>query len=346
MRPSNDTNVSRPFRSLCVLSAVAAALALAGCSSGGDGGDSARTGTLKLGITDAPVDAADAVVVQFTGVELKPVSGPAFSRDFASPKSIELLKLQGMQREMLLDGEEVPAGDYEWMRLKVNADPAVGGDSFVTVNGEQCEMRIPSGDESGLKLIRGFTVGVGTITDFTIDFDLRKSVVRPPGQHAMTESCGGQAYMLKPVLRMVDHLQVGSITGRIDPTLVGQQCDNASVVSQVAPGNVYLFGPYTGTPAPVPDDVDGDSADGADPIASAMVRLDDGGNHVYTIGFVPAGNYVLGYTCSPDQSNIDADAADAPAGADEVVTFVPQAGLTTTVTVGQSSTVDFLLPTP
>jgi hypothetical protein len=317
---------------------------LAGCGGGADGKAGARTGTLKLGITDAPVDAAEAVVVQFTGVELKPANGPAFSRDFTAPKSIELLKLQGTQREMLLDGEVVPAGDYEWMRLKVNADPNVGGDSYVGVNGEQCEMRIPSGDESGLKLIRGFTIGVGTITDFTIDFDLRKSVVRPPGQHSMMESCGGQAYMLKPVLRMVDHLQVGSITGRIDPTLVSQQCGDESVLAQVAPGNVYLFGPYTGDPAPVPDDVDGLTADGADPITSAMVELDGSGNHVYTIGFVPAGNYVLGYTCSPDQPDVDADDADAPAGTDEAVTFFPEAGITTTVTANQAVTVDFNLP--
>jgi len=30
----------------------------------------------------------------------------------------------------------------EWLRLKVNADPAVR-DSFVTIGGQECEMRIP-----------------------------------------------------------------------------------------------------------------------------------------------------------------------------------------------------------
>jgi hypothetical protein len=122
-------------------------------------------------------------VVQFTGVELKPAGGTAFSRDFASPRTIDVLALQGTTRALLLDGEAVSAGQYEWMRLKVNADPAIR-DSYVTIGGQECEMRIPSGAESGLKLIRGFTVGVGTVTDFTIDFNLRKSVVQPPGQRA------------------------------------------------------------------------------------------------------------------------------------------------------------------
>ena len=197
-------------------------------------------------------------------------------------------------------------------------------------------MRIPSGDETGLKLIRGFTVGVGTITDFTIDFDLRKSVVRPPGQQGMTEICDGQAYFLKPVLRLVDNLEVGSISGTIDPTLVSQQRGTDSTVSQVAPGNVYVFGPYaTGTTAPVPDDVDGIAADGADPIAWAMVKLDSSSNNAYTIGFAPAGNYVLAYTGSLDQPDVDANAADTPTGADEVVTFTPAAGLPVVATASQ-----------
>jgi hypothetical protein len=325
----------RPLQVLALLCTVGLLVACGG--SGGSDPKPGGTGTLKLGITDAPVDAADAVVVQFTGVELKPVGGQAFSRNFAAPKNLDLIALQGTSRAMLLDGEQVPAGDYEWMRLKVNSDPNVAGDSFVTVNGAQCEMRIPSGAETGLKLIRGFTVGVGTTTDFTIDFDLRKSLVRPPGQHTMVESCGGQVYMLKPVLRMVDNLQVGAIAGRIDATLVSQKCNSNSVTAQVAPGNVYLFGPYTGA-APMPDDVDGDAAgstDGPDPIASAMVRLDASVNNVYMIGFVPAGNYVLAYTCDPDQPDID-----------EVLTFTPAAGTLATVTANQTTTVDFTVPVP
>jgi hypothetical protein len=331
---------SRTKPVLAFVALTAGMLVLGGC--GGSGGDMDKTGTLKLGITDAPVDAAEAVVVQFAGVELKPHGGQAFSLDFATPKTIDVLALQGTERAMLLDGESVPAGDYEWMRLKVNADPNVGGDSYITINGAQCEMRIPSGDETGLKLIRGFTVGVGTITDFTIDFNLRKSVVRPPGQYGIAETCDGQAYFLKPVLRLVDNLEVGTISGTIDPTLVSAQCGTDSTLSQVAPGNVYLFGPYaTGTTAPLPDDVDGLTADGADPIAGAMVQLDSSSNNAYTIGFVPAGNYVLAYTCSPDQPDVDANAADTPTGADEVVTFTPVAGLPVVVTANQTTTQNF-----
>lgn len=322
-----------------------AGAALAACGGGGGGGSKSSTGVMKLGITDAPVDAADHVVIQFSGVELKPVNGTAIQVDFPSPKSFDLLSLQGTSRAMLLDGQTLPAGDYEWVRLKVNADPNVAGDSYVTVNGAQCEMRIPSGAETGLKLVSGFTIGVGTTTDFTLEFDLRKSVVRPPGQHAMTESCGGQAYMLKPAMRMVNNLQVGTLSGTVDPTLVGTKCTVNSTTSQVAPGNVYLFGPYTGT-APLPDDVDGKGSsdpNGPDPLASAMVTTDAGGNNVYTIGYVPVGNYVVAYTCDPDQPDIDANdaASPGPPAVDEVVTFTPSLGTPVTVAAGATSTVNF-----
>jgi hypothetical protein len=318
---------------------VAAIAALAGCGGGGGDGPQSRTGTLRLGITDAPVDQADAVVVQFTGVELKPMGGAAFSRDFAVPKTLDVLALQGTARALLLDGESVPAGDYEWMRLKVNADPAVR-DSYVTIGGQECEMRIPSGAETGLKLVRGFTVGVGTVTDFTIDFDLRKSVVQPPGQRADAAACNGQVYLLKPALRIVDSLQVGTISGTIDSSLLSA---SGCVASTAKPGSVYLFGPVTATdPVPtVPDDVDGASADGADPITSALVSPD---TFKYTIGFVPVGRYVVAYTCDADDSTIDADTVPAPPATGEVVTFTPVNGTTVDVTANQTVTVDFAAP--
>jgi hypothetical protein len=320
--------------------ALIAATLLAACGGDGGGGESSRTGQLKVGITDAPVDLADAVVVQFTGVELKPREGAPFSIDFA-PRSLDLLALQGTTRALLLDGVEVPAGEYEWLRLKVNADPNVGGDSYLRLEqgGAECELRIPSGAETGLKLVRGFTVGVGSVTDFTIDFDLRRSVVAPPGQRAPSDACGGQAFMLKPALRIVDSLQVGTITGAVDANLITAQCPAPGTAPY--PGNVYLFGPVPADGGSVvPDDYDGiaNDAGGADAVASAAVSPD---SFRYTLGFVPAGRYVLAYTCDLDDAAADADAAPAPGAPSEVVEFTPANGLPVTVTAGGVVEVNF-----
>ena len=45
-----------------------------------------------------------------------------------------------------------------------------------------------------------------------------------------------------------------------------------------------------------------------------------------------------------DQPDVDADALDTPAGADEVVNFTPDAGTPATVTANQNTTVNFSIP--
>ena len=326
--------VSNPSLSRILIVATSAAL-LAACSSSDGGGGQAQTGFLKVGITDAPVDEATAVVVKFTGVELKPQGGPAFSIDFATPKSLDLIQLQGEDRALLLDDEEILAGEYEWMRLKVEADPNVAGDSYLQLeaNGAACELRIPSGDQTGLKLIRGFTIGAGTTTDFTIDFDLRKSLVAPPGQTTIVDTCGNQAYLLKPVLRIVDSLQVGTITGDVDPNLISAQCPAPNQAPY--PGNVYLFGPIPAGASVTPDDYDGVD----DALTSAMV---DPNTFRYTIGFVPAGNYRVAYTCDLDATDIN---AVVPPATGETVEFTPPAGIAVTVTPNATQEVDFVMST-
>jgi len=325
------------------LTCAAIAAFTAGCSgSGSDNG----TGSLTVGITDAPIDSASSVVVTFSGVELKPKGGDAFSIDFAADKTLDLMTLQGTNRAVILDGEPVPAGDYEWMRLKVKADPDVAGDSYIQLesDGAQCELRVPSGGETGLKMIRGFKVGVGATTDLTVDFDVRKSIVEPPGQEGADPLvCGGQVFLLKPVLRVIDNLQVGSISGTVDAALIGAACP--ADLSAPYPGNVYLFGPVPTGVTVTPDDYDGivDDPNGDDALTSARV---DPNTFEYTIGFVPAGNYVIAYTCDNDSVEVDANAPDDPPGADEAVEFSPAAGTTVTVTADTTSVVNFDAPAP
>lgn len=334
------TTTSRIARTLAV---TAAAALIAACGGSGGDGSKSQTGILKIGITDAPVDMAAEVRVQFSGVELKPKSGAAFTIDLTPARSFDLLHLTGTTRAMLLDGVEVPAGEYEWVRLMVNADPNVANDSYLVLEegGMQCEMRVPSGDQTGLKLVRGFTVGVGSITDFTIDFDLRKSIVAPPGQNMMGGNCSGQVFTLKPVLRMVNNLQVGAITGTVDSNLVAAEC--ASSTAAPYPGNVYLFGPLPdGVTDVTPDDYDGKNPDanGLDALTSAMVKVD---TFTYTIGFVPSGRYEVAYTCDLDDTTVDADETTTP---EETVDFTPVGGIPVTVEANKTSEVNFVLPPP
>ena len=293
-------------KSRYVLALAPALLALGGCSD-----DGAGTGKLSLAITDAPVDSATAVVVQFTGVEVKPAGGSSETFTFDAPRQIDLLALTGTDSELLLDEVEVPSGRYEWVRLAVDANEDGVADSYIDLDdGSRHELEVPSGDQSGLKLHSGFRVPAGGSASFTLDFDLRKSVHEPMN--------AGDSYKLRPTLRIVDNAEIGAIAGTVDNTLVGDGCAPA----------VYVF---TGAGV-TPDDVDGTPAE---PVSSAEPKLNaETGHFDYTVGFLSPGAYTVAFTCDAD--------ADDPATDDALVFSGTQDA---TVVADQTAEVDFV-PAP
>lgn len=288
----------------------ASSILLTACGSGGTGGNpQAGTGQLNIRIGDAPVDGASQVVIVFTGVELHSNAGTT-SFDYAQPQQIDLLAYQNGATVNLLENETVAAGEYQWMRLKVIAERNRSDGSFILFeDGRQFPLFIPSGAETGLKINRPFRVAVGGITRLVADFDLRKSIIAPPGL--------APDYILKPVLRLVDELQVGTIAGEVDLVgLASQQLGAGSTAADCAAG-IYLF---TGAGA-TPDDVDGVTDDGADPIIVQPLAF-DGMNALvsYSLAFVEAGSYTLSATCdldidaSPEASEYDPAAMDGQPG--------------------------------
>src|SRR5688572_3048591 len=163
------------MRAAIPAAAISMVLGLSAC--GGSGGGGSDTGQLSLGVTDAPVDEASSVVVQFSGVAFKRAGAAAeiVENLTPSPRQLDLLQYQGGRAALLLDGVTLPAGDYEWIRLIVDNETGVRDSYIVRTGGEECELRVPSGAESGLKLNRGFTLPADGSIALTIDFDLRKS---------------------------------------------------------------------------------------------------------------------------------------------------------------------------
>jgi hypothetical protein len=263
---------------------LGAVMAAAGCG-GSDSGPG--TGTLSLQITDGAVDSAEHVYIQFSGLELQAGGGGRttlyYCQDPAdpaktilsqvpcttppAPKRLDLLALSGGLAETLLNSFTLPAGHYAWIRLMV--DTAGTRDSCIVVGGTEHELTIPSGDETGLKLNRGFDVPDGGSADFTIDFDLRKSV----------HVTGTGEYLLRPTLRLADNTLAGAIAGTVNAALVPAGCTPA----------VYVFEGASVTP----DDIDGTAPE---PVTTATVKLDSG-VYKYKAAFLEAGSYTVAYTC-------------------------------------------------
>lgn len=288
-----------------VISLSSLAVLLGGCLGGGSSGSS---GKLTLSITDAPVDEAQHVYVQFSGLEIHGSSMNDITLNFCAdpgnanntvvstiactkskPMQIDLLNLSSGKSETLISGYTLDADHYQWVRLMV--DTANQLDSYIVLgDGSTHELTIPSGAETGLKLVRGFDVAAGGNMDFTIDFDLRKSVHTNNG-----------SYLLRPALRLVDNLQVGSVAGSVSPSLL-TNCNGPAV---------YVYAGSDITPVDVNTNLN------TNPITSAAVNLTD---NTYKAAFLEAGNYTVTFTCA---------AADDPA-ATNMLTFSGTSNVTVT----------------
>ena len=240
---------------------------------------------LTVSITDAAVDSAAEVWIEFTGIELQPESGDRISYDFDSPLSINLLSLQGNLSQDFFNNSPVPEGTYSWVRLKVNATLDGTLDSYIKLDdGNSYELDVPSGSQTGLKINTPFTVTANAETAVTIDFDLRKSIVLSAGE-----------YKLKPVLRLVDNSTTDTVTGTVDSALASDaSCSDSDPLTGNA---VYLFEGHD----VIPDDIDNKNPE---PVTTALLTLDaTSGLLQYEIGFIPAGNYTLAFTCQADQDS-------------------------------------------
>lgn len=264
-------------------------------------------GELVLSIADAPVDDADAVVIEISGVEFQRVDGSSKTVTFSAPKQIDLLNYTNGDSASLLAGEFLDVGEYSSLRLIVDAEAGVR-DSYITVNGAEFELNIPVDALSGLTINRAFKMTRAKTSSLTIDFDLRKSVLNPQS--------GKTDYQLRPTLRWVENDNQGTLKGVVDPAVIANEC---GVGDKAA---VYVYSADTNQP----DDVDGSTLD---PITTAMVKQD--GVNAYTAAFLEAGSYVAAFTCDA--------AKDQPDTNDDVV-FSRKASVS--ISAGEITTHDFV----
>ena len=307
------SNLPKCFGSMAVLTLLAVVSAC------GDG-SAPSGGRVTVSLTDMPVDNADQVVITVKGVAFKPEgSGPEMVADFA-PRAIDLLQYQNGRTAVLLRDLPMEAGRYQWLRLIVDAEPNVR-DSYIVIDGQECELNVPSGAETGLKMHRPIDVPMAGSLALTVDFDLHKSIHSPPG---LASGACATGYVLRPTLRLVNDAEVGAINGTVS-------FEAGSVPVGCKP-NVYL---YEGTVTPDDSEDSTDASPDVDPYAVVSVDIPEGSVvGTYEAAFIPAGSYTAAFTCGEDTE------------ADEDLTFVPPEGVPVEVQNNLIATTDFVVPSP
>lgn len=251
----------------------------------------ARPG-FSLRITDAPVDDLVKVVLTFIAVELLTDNGTESVKfAYKNPQTIDLLQLRGVKTASLLDKVSLPAGEYKEIRLMVD-DAAMANFVELSSGGVQ-ELKIPGGSSTGLKLKADVSVSSSRDSAFTIDFDLRQSLV-------MAGASG--KYLLKPVTRIINDSNMGHLSGTVDQSLLlATSCSDSNVDTF---NGVYI---YSGHDI-IPGDINQSSTRSNVPIATSNVSYDaQSDSYFYEAAFLPAGNYTIALTCNTDVDDLEVD---------------------------------------
>lgn len=309
-----------PLAALC-----GAVLLLAGCGGGDDA--SVQTSKISFAVSDAPVDSASSVTIGFTQVQLVKADGTSIylpvtpSNPSVDYRQIDLLDYQGTNSTLIISDQAVPVGTYKNLILHISTESNV---NFVVDDLGTQPLKQPSN-----KLQLGsFTVGSESTQAFTIEFNLRYSLV-------MRGNIGNNnGYILKPHgVSILNNGSVASLSGTVDQTLftAGSGCT-------VDTGNyVYLYegNVSASTLGDLVDETDLDFntvvPDGVViPYASAKVA--DSG--AYAFGYLPLGSYTVAFTCNGD--------GDDPVQYDGLTIPLPSGQVAeVTLSAGNNGTVDF-----
>ena len=166
---------------------IIASLLFVGCSD--DDSDNNGTGTIRVGLTDAPGD-YEAVLIDLQGLRINlstdTTEGVWQELSLDTMGQIDLLMFTDGNSIQLTE-EEIPAGYLSQMRM------ILGDNNEIVVDGDTLDLQTPSAQQSGLKFNVKADIVEGNTFSMLIDFDAEKSIVEK----------GNGDYLLKPVISVI-----------------------------------------------------------------------------------------------------------------------------------------------
>lgn len=205
-----------------------ASLWFLGCSSSSKSSPTSSSAAMSVHLVDGPISGFQEINVNIQSVE---ISGSGGWIPLSSPnKTINLLHLVGGVDETLANGATLAAGHYEQMRLVLGP-----GNTVKLADGTVQDLTVPSGLQSGLKLVVNFDVAAGTTKDVWIDFDAAHSI-------QVVQAGASNRYMLRPTLWAFDKVVTGSISGKLTDAGTAGPLAGATVYAETldASGNARI----------------------------------------------------------------------------------------------------------
>lgn len=196
-----------------------------GCNIGGGDG----TGRLAMSLTDKPTHEYSAVWVTIKEIATHMEGDPegSWTKVLDVNRTYDLLSLaNGVRAELGL--VDLPAGHYTQMRFLIGTenslDTALPANYVVDTKGDIQELKIPSGVQSGIKLVQGFEINENSTTELVFDFDVAASVV----------AAGNSGkYILRPTIHQIDYSQTRTVIQGFVKNAEGAGIPGAAVDLQI-----------------------------------------------------------------------------------------------------------------
>jgi hypothetical protein len=184
---------------------------------GGGSSTSTATGTLELGLTDASTGDYQAIYITIGEVQVKKQNdaGSGWETILTPAQTYNLLELVNGVIATLGVGE-LEAGRYGQMRLILDGQPDDSenilenphpyANYLIDSQDNAIELKVPSGFQSGIKIVKGFTIVAAQATELILDFDAARSVV---------QAGKSGKWLLKPTIKVLETVQ-NSISGIVN----------------------------------------------------------------------------------------------------------------------------------
>ncbi|MFU2512311.1 DUF4382 domain-containing protein [Pseudoalteromonas sp. ASV78] len=284
-------------------SAILVALTACGGSDKDDSPTTPQSAKFSLGVSDAPVSGLREVNVVFNSITLRQAEGgqditfaTREADDASKPEMVNLLDYTGDDIFSLLDDEDVPAGEYSWIRADVingDVNDLTMTSHVVYEDGSIAPLVVKRKGNDGIGEIQldGFTLNQAD-NDFVLEFDLKKSLVDPQNSDEI---------FLKPRgVRLENLAESEDIEGTVSDALIAN-CETDNITLAAADGSfghtVYLYN--SDVAAPLDNyEVTEDETPADAPLATANVVFDSEDNqYEFELAFITPGDYQLAYTC-------------------------------------------------
>ncbi|TPG63007.1 DUF4382 domain-containing protein [Hymenobacter nivis] len=217
-----------------------ALLSLGSCSKSSSDDAGTDSAKLEVRLTDAPGNfSAVALDVRQIEVHLKEENDPNGWQTLAfSPQVVNVLDYVNGKSALLVNTDFAP-GDLKEIRLLLGPNSYVVG-----TDGQQYDLKTPSGQTSGVKLkLDKVTLRQRETFQLLLDFDVAKSIVERGNWRAGNDK--KERYLLKPVIRLVAQDLKGGLRGTVNPAVARPQV-LAIRSSVVGPDTVSTFADASG----------------------------------------------------------------------------------------------------